>query len=99
MARRSGAIWRDVLMATTCLAVASPLGSAWAGGVTATGAQGGTVAQPNANTTIITQTSQRAIFDFSSYDVGRGASVTYQQPNATAVALNRVSGPASRIDG
>src|SRR5262245_34687525 len=49
----------------------------------------------------VTQTSQRAIFDFSTYNIGSGASVTYAQPNASAVAVNRVPpspGP-SQIDG
>ena len=48
----------------------------------------------------ITQGSQRAIINWQSFDIGSQAQVSFQQPNAAAVALNRVSGPtASRIEG
>jgi filamentous hemagglutinin family protein len=49
----------------------------------------------------VTQTSQRAIFDFTTYNIGAGASVTYAQPGASAVAVSRVplSAGRSQIDG
>ena len=49
----------------------------------------------------VTQTSQRAIFDFTTYNIGAGASVTYAQPGASAVAVSRVPLAAGRsqIDG
>lgn len=58
--------------------------------------QGGVVASGNAqissvpNTTIIDQSSQRAVIDWRSFDVGRDHSVTFNQPNAAAATLNRV---------
>ena len=51
----------------------------------------------------INQSSQRAAIDWKSFDVGSQQSVTFSQPSASAVALNRVTGPdpsqiAGRID-
>jgi filamentous hemagglutinin family protein len=57
------------------------------------------IAQSAVNTTV-TQASQRAAIDWTSYNIGRGQSVTYRQPGASAVILNRVTGPdPSRIAG
>jgi filamentous hemagglutinin family protein len=46
----------------------------------------------------VTQTSQRAIIDWSSFNIGNGASVTFAQPGASSIAVSR-SGPAANIDG
>ena len=56
-----------------------------------------------ASNTQIDQSSQRAAIDWQSFDVGSQQSVTFNQPSASAVALNRVTGPdpsqiAGRID-
>jgi filamentous hemagglutinin family protein len=54
----------------------------------------------SANTTAIAQTSQRAAINWTSFDVGSQQSVTFVQPSASAIALNRVTGPdPSRIAG
>ena len=45
---------------------------------------------PSANTLNINQTSQRAVVDWTSFNVGKDASVNFQQPNAQASTLNRV---------
>ena len=55
------------------------------------------------NNTQINQSSQRAAINWRSFDVGNRQSVTFNQPSASAVALNRVAGPdpsqiAGRID-
>ncbi len=42
--------------------------------------------------TTITQSSNRAAIDWTSYNVGSNQTVTYQQPSPTAVTLNRVTG-------
>ena len=48
----------------------------------------------------ITQSSQKAIINWQGFDIGSQAQVNFAQPNAAAVALNRVSGPnISRIEG
>ncbi|MEX8508230.1 MAG: filamentous hemagglutinin N-terminal domain-containing protein [Leptothrix ochracea] len=49
---------------------------------------------------VITQTSPRAIITWGSFNIGSQASVTFQQPDANAVTLNRVIGSGgSQIDG
>ena len=55
-----------------------------------------------ANTAVmnINQTSQRAVVNWDSFNVGKNATVNFNQPNANAVTLNRVTGgSASVIDG
>ena len=50
--------------------------------------------------TRIDQSSQRAAIDWRSFDVGSGQHVDFQQPSASAVTLNRVTGPdPSQIAG
>ena len=46
-------------------------------------------------------TGQRAIIDWTTFNIGNGASVQFVQPGATSVAVNRVglSGGASAING
>ncbi len=65
---------------------------------------GGTAAiSQTSNNTRIDQTSPRAAIDWKSFNVGSQQSVTFSQPSASAVALNRVTGAdpsqiAGRID-
>ncbi|OAI06254.1 hypothetical protein A1353_09595, partial [Methylomonas methanica] len=48
----------------------------------------------------VVQGSDKAIINWQSYNIGASAHVDYQQPNASAIALNRVtSGEASVIAG
>ena len=48
----------------------------------------------------VNQTSQRAVINWDSFNVGKNATVNFNQPNANAVTLNRVTGAtASMIDG
>ena len=39
----------------------------------------------------VNQTSQRAVLDWNSFNVGKDATVNFQQPNAQAATLNRVN--------
>lgn len=58
--------------------------------------QGGAVSAGNASitstgtTAIITQGSDRAVIDWKSFNVGTGEAVTFQQPSAASVTLNRI---------
>ena len=73
--------------------------------------QGGVVTQghatiqsagsPSAPVLNINQTSQRAVVDWHSFDVGSASTVNFNQPNAQASTLNRVTGggSASQIFG
>lgn len=51
----------------------------------------GSIAQSGAAMTI-TQNTQNLAINWQSFDIGANASVTFLQPNATAIALNRVLG-------
>ncbi|HVE44129.1 MAG TPA: autotransporter-associated beta strand repeat-containing protein, partial [Gammaproteobacteria bacterium] len=56
-----------------------------------------TISTPAADTMQINQASQKGIVDWQSYNVGQAEHVNYQQPNASAITLNRIdpnSGPA-----
>ncbi|MBA3661987.1 MAG: filamentous hemagglutinin N-terminal domain-containing protein [Gammaproteobacteria bacterium] len=61
------------------------------------GPQGGVVAGGNATivqqgpTTHITQTTDKAIINWNSYNVGAAEKVIYQQPNSGSIALNRIN--------
>ena len=50
---------------------------------------GGSTTNPVLN---IDQTSQRAIVHWNSFNVGRDATVNFNQPNASASTLNRIGG-------
>ncbi len=72
----------------------------------AAGPQQGTVAAGQAGitqsggTTTVTQSSSKAIVNWQSFSVGKTESVQFQQPNRSAITLNRVQGPgASDIQG
>jgi len=43
-------------------------------------------------TLTVTQTSQNAVLNWQSFSIGQGGSVVFNQPNSSAVALNRVVG-------
>ena len=76
------------------------------GGAQAQGPQGGVVARGAAeisqttNRTTVRQSSARATLDWRSFDVGAGHTVAFDQPNARAATLNRVTaGSESMIAG
>ncbi|MCX7210613.1 MAG: filamentous hemagglutinin N-terminal domain-containing protein, partial [Burkholderiales bacterium] len=50
-----------------------------------------TVSQSNADM-LVQQASQRAVMNWDSFNVGRDAKVTFQQPSSSAAILNRVVG-------
>jgi filamentous hemagglutinin family protein len=54
----------------------------------------------NGNTLNINQSSQRAVINWSSFNVGAGSTVNFNQPNANSATLNRVvSADKSIING
>src|SRR5471030_2426528 len=51
-------------------------------------------------TTTINQATSKAIINWQDFSVGQGATVQFNQPNAAAITLNRVTGAnVSTIDG
>jgi filamentous hemagglutinin family protein len=98
-----------LLLATTAL---MPCGAALAGGPptppgateTPTNPQvvgGSATFTPGAGTLTVNQSSQNLITNWNTFNIGSSASVTFAQPNASAIALNRVTGDtnASQIMG
>jgi len=85
---------RNVLLTSTALlalgagpAVAGPDGPVVVGGaatVTVTGAGTGS--------TVINQSSNRAIINWNTFNIGAGETTTFVQPGSSSVALNRVTG-------
>ena len=84
---------------TTAVAVASVLPvlvqAAPAGGVISAGA--GAISQQGATTTISQSTTQpqgpaRMVINWNSFSSAVGESIVFNQPNAAAIALNRVTG-------
>ncbi len=79
-----------------------PNGIAWAGGPSGgtVAAGSATITNPSANITTIDQASQKTIINWQSFSIPSDAAVIFNQPNAQAIALNRVTGgDMSSIEG
>jgi filamentous hemagglutinin family protein len=83
----TGALSLAVLLSLGSPAFALDPGSLPSGGVIAAGS--GTIATSGSNMTV-TQTSQKLIADWQSFNIGQSASVRFDQPGSTASALNRI---------
>ncbi len=66
-------------------AVANP-----AGGTVTTGSA--TISSPSAKQTNVDQTSEGVVIDWSSFNIGRSQTTNFVQPNAQAIAINRIGG-------
>jgi filamentous hemagglutinin family protein len=78
------------LPALTQTAAAQPAPNARPTGGTVVGG-GVTINQSSATNTQVTQTTPRGAVDWRSFDVGASQSVTFAQPSASAITLNRVT--------
>ncbi|MGH8505818.1 MAG: filamentous hemagglutinin N-terminal domain-containing protein, partial [Stenotrophobium sp.] len=67
------------------LVLAAPSGASIVAGQAA-------ISTPQANITVISQTSQNAVINWQQFNVGQNESVQFNQPNASAAILNRVIG-------
>ncbi|HZT51854.1 MAG TPA: filamentous hemagglutinin N-terminal domain-containing protein, partial [Stellaceae bacterium] len=50
------------------------------------------ISNPTATSTLIRQSTPKAIINWTSFSIPKGSSVAFQQPSASAIALNRVTG-------
>jgi len=55
------------------------------------------ISAPSWSRLTITQASNRAVIDWTSFSVGHGEVVTFRQPGANAATLNRVTGDATSL--
>jgi filamentous hemagglutinin family protein len=68
------------------------------GGTVTTGSA--SIASPSAHQTDVDQTSEDVVVDWSSFNIGMGQTTAFVQPNAGAIAVNRIGGSApSQIMG
>lgn len=88
-----------LLRSTSCLcaliatgAAAAPVGGTVSGGAATIGGSAGH--------TVVDQHSARAVIDWRQFDIGTQESVTFRQPSASSLILNRINDTKpSRIDG
>ncbi|HIV71239.1 MAG TPA: filamentous hemagglutinin N-terminal domain-containing protein [Candidatus Aquabacterium excrementipullorum] len=86
---------RGIRLLATGLVVTGMLGGAWASDTLPTGGNvvaGSGSIQQSGNTLTVQQGSNKLIIDWNSFSIGQGNTVTFVQPSASAVALNRVLG-------
>lgn len=72
---------------------APPPGELPTGGTVVIDSGAAAITSPGAGMLQIDQSSSGVIIDWTSFSIGEEASVTFVQPSATSVALNRVIGP------
>lgn len=71
------------------------------GGVVLPGSGSANISYPNANTMNVNQATQKVVIDWQKFNIDAGKAVNFAQPNANAVALNRIGAQngASMIAG
>jgi filamentous hemagglutinin family protein len=85
---------RATLAGLACVAVlaATPGHANPLGGSVPIGGGSATIAGQGTNAVTINQSSQNVIINWSTFNIGRGETTTFNQPGASSVALNRVIG-------
>ncbi|MYM29220.1 filamentous hemagglutinin N-terminal domain-containing protein [Duganella sp. CY15W] len=97
-ARRLGAVLAGAALAGSALATPPPAVNALPSGAQLAAGQASIATSGNQMT--VTQSSSQAIVNWQRFDIGADAAVRFDQPSASAVALNRVIGSdASQIYG
>jgi filamentous hemagglutinin family protein len=83
--KRGTQIGLSVSAFTPMLALANPTGGQVIAGSAA-------ITNPNANNTVVKQTSASAIIDWQQFNIGKGQYVQFLQPSSSSIILNRVIG-------
>ncbi|MBW7945383.1 MAG: filamentous hemagglutinin N-terminal domain-containing protein, partial [Sphingomonadaceae bacterium] len=84
---------RRIILAGTSLAALALAGAAHAGPSGGTVSAGSaSIAGDGTGRVTVTQTSDRAILDWTGFSIGTGESARFIQPGSTSVAVNRVTG-------
>ena len=97
---REMALSRRLLAGVTLFAVsATVVDASPTGGVVVGGPLAATITQPDANTTNIAQHKQRVDISWTGFDTTPGQSVNFTQPDATSLAINRISGSRTQFNG
>ncbi len=92
MNKTSAVLVRTLLLGTSCLSVLG-LDRAFAdptGGTVVLGSA--TITSNGSNSTVITQTSNKALINWDSFSIAAGGTVRFDQPGSSAIAVNRVIG-------
>jgi filamentous hemagglutinin family protein len=96
MGRTGFDVLRHMLLATSCLVAAPLMAASGAFAASPTGstvvAGHATVTSPSSTSTVVTQSSNKALIDWSSFSLSAGSSVTFDQPNSKSITVNRVTG-------
>lgn len=84
----------SILIASAGGVMAGPTGGQVVGG-------DASISTPDSNTTVIDQKSNRGIIEWNTFNLGSGEQLRFNQPDANAITLNRVTGGQgpSSIDG
>jgi filamentous hemagglutinin family protein len=87
--RRGGSIFAGTALSIAAALAAAPAALANpAGGVVSAGSA--TISSPAPAQLDVTQTTNRAVIDWRSFDIATGEKTVFQQPSAASVALNRI---------
>ena len=89
---------RNLLLTSTALLTLGSIPGAAGpdGGVVVGGSA--TIRGQGTSSVIVNQTSQRAIVNWHTFDIGTGESTRFNQPNSSSITLNRVTGGHGRVD-
>src|SRR5579863_2990087 len=80
--------WQAALMAASLTAVTFAAQANPQGGHVVAGT--GNISAPNANLTVVNQKSSGLVINWNSFNIGKGQTVKFVQPGASAAALNRI---------
>jgi filamentous hemagglutinin family protein len=87
----AGWLWAASSLGLTVLAAMPGAATANPAGGTVTSGSA-TIGVPSAKTTTVDQSSEGVVIDWSSFDIGKGQTTNFVQPNAQAIAINRIGG-------